>query len=264
VAASRRERSAVIRENAELSRVEAPIYEQNHFEIFHPWEQRRLARDLARYTAAQRSLDVAAGTGNVVAKVTGGQRVALDLSPEMLAALRGRENDVPAVVGLAEALPFRDGVFDLVVMYSAVHHLADLTPLAELARVTRPGGVVLLDHEEAFQEDGGRRLVYAAARSGLRALAALWYWHRPEAAAHAAHRRTYWPHSEHLPVDFVLTDGGHPEPLTVERELRRHGLRVARHHYLLEPLPMVSVWQRVIDRACRRWKLGHFAIEATR
>jgi ubiquinone/menaquinone biosynthesis C-methylase UbiE len=258
-----RERSAVLRENAALSRAEAPIYEQNHFEIFHPWEQRRLIRDLSRY-AGRRSLDVAAGTGNVVTKLRGGLRVALDLSPEMLAVLRRADPGVHAVVGLAEALPFRDGAFDSTVMYSAVHHLADLAPLAEMARVTRAGGVVLLDHEEAFQEAGPKRVPYAVARRMLRAIAGAWYWRRPAAAVYGAYRRTYWPHSGGLAVDFVLTDGGHPDPDTVERELRRHGLRVTRRHYLLEPLPMVSVWQRLADGACRRWRLGHFAIEATR
>jgi SAM-dependent methyltransferase len=209
-------------------------------------------------------LDVAAGTGNVIMKMRAEQRVAIDLSSEMLLQLRAHDRAVPVVAGLAEALPFADGAFDLVVMYSAVHHLADLSPLAELWRVTRPGGVVLLDHEEAFQENGWKRTVYTSVQAALRGLAAVWYWRQPAAAAFARYRRTYWPYSDRLAVDFFLTDGGDPDPLVVERELRGLGMTVRRRHYLLVPLPMTSRWQQLADGLCRRMRLGHFAIEARR
>jgi ubiquinone/menaquinone biosynthesis C-methylase UbiE len=259
-----RDGPAVIRENATLSRVEAAVYEQNHFEIFHPWEQRRLIRDLAVYAPSIRVLDVAAGTGNVISKLHAEQRVALDLSLEMLLQLQAQDRAVPVVAGLAEALPFADGAFDLIVMYSAVHHLADLSPLAELWRVTRPGGVVLLDHEEAFQEHGWKRSVYASVLAALRALAAVWYWRQPEASAFARYRHTYWPCSDDFSVDFFLTDGGDPDPAVVERELRSLGMTVRRRHYLLVPLPMTSRWQQFADWLCRRMRMGHFAIEARR
>lgn len=96
-----------------------------------------------------RVLDVAAGSGNasIPAALAGASVVACDLTPELLAAgqrhaaqqgaeLEWREGD-------AEALPFGDGEFDIVmscigVMF-APHHQASAD---ELVRVCRPGGTI--------------------------------------------------------------------------------------------------------------------------
>lgn len=94
-----------------------------------------------------RVLDVAAGTGNVAipAAFAGGRVTASDLTPELLDA--GRESARQAGVEIdwevadAEALPYGDGEFDVVVscvgVMFAPHHqqAAD-----ELVRVLRPGG----------------------------------------------------------------------------------------------------------------------------
>jgi len=94
-----------------------------------------------------RVLDVAAGTGNaaVPAALTGADVVASDLTPELFAA--GREFAVREGVevaweeGDAEALPYADGAFDVVlssvgVMFAPHHQQA----ADELVRVCRPGG----------------------------------------------------------------------------------------------------------------------------
>ncbi len=99
----------------------------------------------------QRVLDVAAGTGNaaIPAAEAGAVVTASDLTPELLDAGRARAEaagvDLDWVVADAEALPFADGSFD-VVMSSigamfAPHHqqVAD-----ELVRVCRPGGRIAL------------------------------------------------------------------------------------------------------------------------
>lgn len=261
-----RPRRDVLSENARLSELEAPFYDRNHFEIFHPWEQQRLRRHLARYDGARRVLDVGAGTGNVVTKVAAPVRIAVDLSPAMLARLRAKDGGVRSVVALADALPFRDGCFDLVVTYSTLHHLHDWSALAEMRRAVRPGGLVLLDHEEAFQERGVRGTAYDLLRAGLRAAAAIWYWQRPDGRGHRAYRDGYWPFSETRlrDIDFRLTDGGHPDPAAIEAELTAVGMTTRRRHYLLAPLPMTSVWQRIVDRLCVRLRMGHFSVEATR
>jgi ubiquinone/menaquinone biosynthesis C-methylase UbiE len=261
-----RNRADVLAENARLSHMEAPVYDQNHFEIFHPWEQQRLRRHLGRYDGLHRVLDVGAGTGNVVTKVRAPVRVAVDLSPEMLQRSRPKDPGVRLVVALAEDLPFRDASFDLVVTYSTLHHLADWSALAEMRRATCVGGGVLLDHEEAFQVRGWRGLLYDVLCGGLRAAAFAWYWHRSVGRLHLAYRRGYWPYSNEVlrAIDFRLTDGGHPDPATIEAELARLGMSTRRHHYLLSPLPMVSRWQHLVDRLCVRLQLGHFSVEATR
>ncbi|PZG21919.1 SAM-dependent methyltransferase [Micromonospora craterilacus] len=97
----------------------------------------------------ERVLDVAAGAGNaaIPAALAGARVTALDLTPQLLAA--GREAaaalgvDVRWAEGDAEALPYADGEFDVVlscvgVMF-APHHQASAD---ELLRVCRPGGRV--------------------------------------------------------------------------------------------------------------------------
>jgi ubiquinone/menaquinone biosynthesis C-methylase UbiE len=96
-----------------------------------------------------RVLDVAAGSGNaaVPAALAGARVTACDLTPELLdagrreAGLRGAEVDWQEAD--AEALPFADGEFDVVLSCVGVmftpHHQARAD---ELVRVCRPGGTV--------------------------------------------------------------------------------------------------------------------------
>ncbi|MEU5752976.1 class I SAM-dependent methyltransferase [Streptomyces sp. NPDC047829] len=96
-----------------------------------------------------RVLDIAAGSGNasIPAALAGGDVVASDLTPELLAVGRREAEARGAVLRWqeadAEALPFEDGAFDTVmscvgVMF-APHHQAAAD---ELVRVCRPGGTI--------------------------------------------------------------------------------------------------------------------------
>jgi SAM-dependent methyltransferase len=81
-----------------------------------------------------------------------GAVVAYDLSSQMLAAVaasaaeRGLAN-ISVRQGAAERLPFEDASFDVVVTRMSAHHWTDMPAgLAQAARVTRPGGqVVVID-----------------------------------------------------------------------------------------------------------------------
>ncbi len=111
-----------------------------------------LGADLVQACGVRRGmrvLDVAAGPGNaaIPAALTGASVVASDLTPELLragraeAARRGAELEWRHAD--AEALPFADGEFDVVlscvgVMF-APHHQASA---GELVRVCRPGGTI--------------------------------------------------------------------------------------------------------------------------
>ena len=97
--------------------------------------------------AGDRVLDIAAGTGNaaVPAALAGADVVASDLTPELFAAGRefaGRHGvQITWEEGDAEALPYEDGSFDVVlscvgVMFTPHHQQA----ADELLRVCRPGG----------------------------------------------------------------------------------------------------------------------------
>jgi SAM-dependent methyltransferase len=92
-------------------------------------------------------LDVACGTGNatIPAARAGAHVVGADLTPELFDAARRHASDagveVTWIEGDAEALPFGDESFDVVVstfgcMFAPRHELA----AREIARVLRPGG----------------------------------------------------------------------------------------------------------------------------
>ncbi len=98
-------------------------------------------------------LDVACGTGawaHRVGPAQAQQLMGVDLTPGMLAIAAQKLATWPEVL-LAQAgassLPFASSSFDLVVTASAFHYFPDpVTALREMARVTRPGGrVVVLD-----------------------------------------------------------------------------------------------------------------------
>ena len=102
---------------------------------------RRATRDALAPRPGERVLDLAAGTAvsTVELAATGAMAVACDFSLGMLRAGRGRV--VAKVAGDALALPFADGAFDAVTISFGLRNVADVdTVLAELARVTRPGG----------------------------------------------------------------------------------------------------------------------------
>lgn len=95
-------------------------------------------------------LDVAAGAGNVAipAAAAGACVTALDLAPELIVAGRAAAADV-SVVGIdwvqgdAQALPFGDDAFDVVVSSVGVIFAPDhARAAAELTRVCRPGGTL--------------------------------------------------------------------------------------------------------------------------
>ena len=78
--------------------------------------------------------------------------VGIDATPAMLDVARARTPNAEFREGDFTNLPFDDATFDLAVCALALAHLADPTPaIAEIARVVRPGGrVVLTDAHPTF------------------------------------------------------------------------------------------------------------------
>ena len=95
-----------------------------------------------RALSPQRVLEVGCGWGELaewIARDTGAEVVAVDLSPRMVEL--ARERGVDARVADVQQLPFADGEFDLVVAAWMLYHVPDLDRgIGELARVLRPGG----------------------------------------------------------------------------------------------------------------------------
>jgi SAM-dependent methyltransferase len=103
--------------------------------------------DLAKVSAGQRVLDVGCGPGALTAELVtrlGPDAVsAVDPSEPFVAAARERHPGVNVQRAAAEELPFEDRAFDAALAQLVVHFMADpVAGLREMARVTRPDGVV--------------------------------------------------------------------------------------------------------------------------
>ena len=103
--------------------------------------------ELAQVLPGQRALDVGCGPGALTAQLVerlGTEAVsAVDPSAPFVAAARDRFPGVDVRSGTAEQLPYPDDDFDRALAQLVVHFMADpLAGLREMARVTRPGGLV--------------------------------------------------------------------------------------------------------------------------
>ena len=98
----------------------------------------------------ERALDAGTGTGALAFALGPLVRevVAVDVVPELLEQARTRASAHPNVAfreGDATALPFGDGEFDVAGSLRTLHHIPrPELAVAELARVTRPGGTILV------------------------------------------------------------------------------------------------------------------------
>lgn len=99
----------------------------------------------------QQVLDAACGSGNLTipAARTGAQVTGLDLVPDLLEAAaewaRRARLEITLHEGTVEEMPFDEGRFDVVLsMFGLMFAARPERVLAELARVTRPGGQVAL------------------------------------------------------------------------------------------------------------------------
>jgi SAM-dependent methyltransferase len=100
------------------------------------------------------AVDVGCGTGRALAPLRAavgpdGTVLAVDLTPEMLQAARPAAATAAAalLIGDARALPLADRAVDAVFAAGLVNHLPDtIVGLRELARVTRPGGLLIVFH----------------------------------------------------------------------------------------------------------------------
>jgi demethylmenaquinone methyltransferase/2-methoxy-6-polyprenyl-1,4-benzoquinol methylase len=109
-------------------------------------QERRWRRQVAAALAVRpgdRVLDLAAGTGasSLPFAAAGARPVACDFSQGMLAVGRRAHPQLTFVAGDALRLPFRDASFAAVTVSFGLRNVADVAgALAELARVTSPGG----------------------------------------------------------------------------------------------------------------------------
>jgi ubiquinone/menaquinone biosynthesis C-methylase UbiE len=101
---------------------------------------------VARYGTDRDVLEVGCGTGLVLERIARFARSArgIDLSPGMLE--RAQARGLTVSLGSATDLPFADHSFDVCCSFKVLAHVPEIErALSEMARVTRPGGVVLAE-----------------------------------------------------------------------------------------------------------------------
>ncbi len=132
-------------EKGQLVTEAARIYEEFFVPaLFADWPEQLLAATAAQ--PAQRLLDVACGTGILARhafKKFGGKGFVEGLDPNegMLAVARNTSASIQWTQGRAEALPYTDGAFDLVLCQFGLMFFEDRrAALREMLRVLRPGG----------------------------------------------------------------------------------------------------------------------------
>ena len=147
-----------------------PDLTRDEYKQFHRRRHAMLLELLGRHVPqkADRALDAGgggdvAGLGAVLRDRFAGEVHAVDLGADVEEGRRQRIRAVECDID-RQPLPYPDGHFDLVVFASVIEHLYDPAfALGELARVTRPGGTLILEAPNAVAL--GRRLDALAGRN---------------------------------------------------------------------------------------------------
>jgi SAM-dependent methyltransferase len=248
-------------------------YDGNHPEIFNDIEQQRLHESLRLLVsetgvAHPHALDLGAGSGNLTAHLLdlGARVTCAEVSPHFIELLRRRFGDAVETAHIngvdLDVLP--DSTFDIVAMYSVLHHIPDyLAIVAEIARVLRPGGLAYFDHEvndEYWAPEGCWSQFRRAAAEHRRRQGGLWNPHRwrwqrfliPGNYAHALHKLRDPHYMLRREGDIHVTAEDHIEwPKLVER-VEASGMSVVRSVDYLNynaDYP-IEVWEDFRDRGC--------------
>ena len=148
-------------------------------------ELRQRTATLARMQPGEAVLDVGCGTGTLAMEVArrvgrAGRVAGVDPGTEQIARARAkaarRHVPIEFQIGVIEQLPFPDQTFDVVLSTLMMHHLpASLKRqgLAEIARVLKPGGRLVIADFKRKQERTGQAAHFHAGGSSMQDLAAL-------------------------------------------------------------------------------------------
>ncbi|KPK66321.1 MAG: hypothetical protein AMS21_02610 [Gemmatimonas sp. SG8_38_2] len=121
-------------------------YERGRGYGYHQMIDELEVRIAAPYARGARVLELGCGTGLILARVAeiAKEAVGIDLSERM--AERARDRGLDVRVGSVCDLPFEDDEFDLTYSFKVLAHVPDIeAAIREAARVTRPGGHLLLE-----------------------------------------------------------------------------------------------------------------------
>ena len=164
---------------------------ENETSLLNAYYVRPAIVDLAGDVAGRRILDAGCGAGpvSVALRDRGAVVSGFDRSAKMVELARQRLGDDVdlRVADITGPLPYPDGAFDDAVAALVLHYLEDWTaPLAELRRVLKPGGrlIVVVNHPILLQMVHRETDYFATTKwsdeynfNGQKAV--LTYWHRP-------------------------------------------------------------------------------------
>jgi len=150
-----------IRNNQKAHNRLAEKYHDRHPEIYNELEQNRLHESLIQASvliktesAEKIALDFGCGDGNLTNHLLSLNFtvVAADVAVKFLRLVNKLFGPTPKlktfVLNGQNLAGLNDNSFDLIALYSVLHHLPDyLEILPELWRVTKKGGIIYLDHE---------------------------------------------------------------------------------------------------------------------
>jgi ubiquinone/menaquinone biosynthesis C-methylase UbiE len=106
---------------------------------------------VAPYARGAKVLELGCGTGLILGRVSQIARSAegIDLSEGMID--KARERGLNVRVGSVTDLPYDDASFDMVYSFKVLAHVPDIAKaISEAARVTRPGGTMILEFYNPF------------------------------------------------------------------------------------------------------------------
>jgi SAM-dependent methyltransferase len=186
-----------------------------------------------------RILDVGCGTGRHTAYLAnrGGDVVGVDQSPEMLARAVTKHDVSELCQAVVTELPFADGAYDAALCALVLAHFPDLgQPLAELTRVVRPGGTLLISDIHPLAVALGGHAAYSDSEERLSVIRN--YLHQ-----HSDYLRVFRALGLEIEacVEPVWTDG----ELAVMRNARLPGRTYLRDlaDEAVRGLPIVLIWK---------------------
>ena len=115
--------------------------------VWRAGQERRLGMILraAGERAGGRILEDGCGVGAYLSRLAQSARQAVGLEIEFERGLEASRKEGQVVCGVGEKLPFEGGYFDLVLSHEVIEHVQDdRQALAEMVRVLRPGGRLVL------------------------------------------------------------------------------------------------------------------------
>lgn len=227
-------------------------YEGHHAEIYNSIEQSRLFSVLQTLVDSvkinglvPRVLDFGTGAGNLASQFLklGCYVTAADVSEGCLNHVKrlfqsNSDRLEVALLNGQDLINFKDESFDICGTYSVLHHVPDyLDAVRELARVTKPGGVVFIDHESSpgSWKKSSLREEYL---DQIGALIKPTFWQRWSAAA-LVHRVVVKFHKLQNPRyqeegDIHIWEDDHIEWDRIESLLKEHGfIDIKRTDYLV-------------------------------